>query len=113
MDINEKLKLANIIVENIKKEFEKVHLSGNLMETIFVNVIGNNVEIEIPANIYDLEKYLNEGVVIFTGEGSYASDVDIYGGISGKHKGFFERCANQGVETYFKSQGKEVKVSKL
>lgn len=111
MDINEKLRLANKIVENIIADFEKVHLSTNLMSTIEIRVVGNNVEIEIPADIYDVEKYLNEGVLIYTGEGSYASDVDTYGGFSGKHKDFLVRSAEQGTKQFYKERNTEVKVS--
>ena len=113
IDLQEKLQLANKIVEKIMQDFQLVHLSTNLMSTIEVRVVGNNVEIEIPANIYDVEKYLNEGVLIFTGEGSYASDVDTYGGFSGKHKDYLERSAREGAQEYFRIKGKEVKVSLL
>ncbi len=111
--IKEKLKLAELIVERIKKDFEEVHLSGNLASTINVRVVGNNVEIEIPASMYDVQKYLEEGVFIFTGEGSYASEVDTYGGFSGKHTGFFERSVEQGTKDYYKLEGKEVRVNKV
>ena len=111
MELNEKVRLANTIVEKIIEDFEHTHLSKNLMSNIEVNIIGDKVEIVIPADTYDVEKYLNEGVLIYTNEGSYASDVDEYGGFSRKHKGFLVRSATQGVKQYYQKHKKEVKVN--
>lgn len=71
--------LADIIVRRLKEEFSLKKLSGNLVNTITVESYGNEVKINIPAQTYNMLKYQEKGVVIHTGNGSYASKLDEIG----------------------------------
>lgn len=71
--------LSNIILRKLNEEFDLKHLSGNLIRTIRVESSSDEIKIHIPAEIYDMLEYSKRGVVIPTGEGSYASKLDIEG----------------------------------
>ena len=106
-------KLAEKIKEKIRNDFKEVHLSQNLMNTISVSSTPTGFLIDIPAEIYDLAKYYKEGVIIYTGAGSYAEDVDINGGFSGKHKDYIERAILESVSEWLAEnelRSKEVKL---
>ena len=106
-------KLAEKIKEKIRNDFKEVHLSQNLMNTISVSSTPTGFLIDIPAEIYDLAKYYKEGVVIYTGAGSYAEDVDINGGFSGKHKDYIERAILESVSEWIAENELRSKVVKL
>ena len=106
-------KLAEKIKEKIRNDFKEVHLSQNLMNTISVSSTPTGFLIDIPAEIYDLAKYYKEGVVIYTGAGSYAEDVDINGGFSGKHKDYIERAILESVREWIAENELRSKVVKL
>ena len=93
-------KLAEKIKEKIRNDFKEVHLSQNLMNTISISSTPTGFLIDIPAEIYDLAKYYKEGVIVYTGAGSYAEDVDINGGFSGKHKDYIERAILESVNEW-------------
>ena len=93
-------KLAEKIKQKIINDFKEVHLSQNLMNTISVSSTPTGFLVDIPAEIYDLAKYYKEGVIIYTGAGSYAEDVDINGGFSGKHKDYIERAILESVREW-------------
>jgi hypothetical protein len=92
--------LAEKIKENIQKEFEFIHLSKNLMDTITVARTTNGYEIEIPAEIYDINKYYKQGVIVYTNEGSYAQEVDDKGGFSTTHKNYIIRAIMNAIEDW-------------
>ena len=89
--------LAQMIQEQIEMEFERVHYSGNLKNTIEVNRTANGFEVVIPAEMYDLWTYQNKGAIIYTGEGSYAQAVNEEGGFSGKHVDYVERAISNAL----------------
>ena len=93
-------KLAEKIKQKIINDFKEVHLSQNLMNTLSVSSTPTGFLVDIPAEIYDLAKYYKEGVIIYTGAGSYAEDVDINGGFSGKHKDYIERAILESVSEW-------------
>lgn len=81
------------IVEEIKKDFATIHLSGNLMETITSYKLSENEAIiEIPAPRYDIDTFLRTQTIVYTGDGSYAEEVNEMGGFSKTHKGYVERA---------------------
>ena len=110
---------------NIKRDFRKIHLSGNLMDTVTVewfssrldNIIFGLVDpgeflekpvkvaiVHIPAVRYDLKRYREDMVVIHHPEwGSYAQEVNITGGFSGKHVGYVENAIYQALATSIRS----------
>lgn len=103
------LDLANLIKENLKKDFEQVHLSGNLANTITIGVSENGYYIDIPAQIYDIQKWLKQGVIVYTEDGSYAQQVNIDGGFSGKHVGYVELSIKKSIEQWIKEKNINVK----
>ena len=90
-------KLAEKIREYIRKDFEEVHLSRNLMDTISVYATEKGFNVDIPAEIYDIDKYLNDGVIIYTGDGSYAEAVNQQGGWSKSHIGYVEFAIKRAI----------------
>lgn len=109
-----KLKLAKIIIQNLKAEFDKVHLSGNLANTITIkqyqNINGDSgFDIEIPAQIYDVVLYRKKGVVVYTGKGSYANAVDVTGGYSGLHTNYVDNCIRKSISQWLTLMGLKAK----
>lgn len=99
-----KRRLAEIIVKKLKAEFSSIHLSGNLASTIKISKYSDNensgYEIEIPAEMYDIAKFRKDGVIIHTGKGSYASEVNVSGGFSGQHKNYVENSIQQAISEW-------------
>ena len=120
--------LASIIVRKIKEEFSLKHLSGNLTNTITVEMLGDEIKINIPAQTYNMLKYLEKGVVIHTSHGSYASKLDeegstfmVYpeGSRKGSHRinprnhiGYIDRVINESIREWTGLIGRE-KVKKV
>lgn len=71
--------LAYFVKAEIREDFKHRHLSGNLMETIRVGKTPDGFEVEIPAEIYDMYEFQMTGAIVYTGEGSYANQLDIAG----------------------------------
>lgn len=92
--------LAEKIRNKIRLNFEYVYLTQNLINTIEVRRTTFGYEIDIPAEIYDLEKWFKEKVVVYTGQGSYAQEVDDSGGFSGKHTGYVEKAIKEAISEW-------------
>lgn len=71
--------LIDYIYDNIKQEFEEKHLTGNLMKSMYITQDNEGYHLHIPAEIYDIEKFWKEGVVVKKNTGSYASKLDTEG----------------------------------
>lgn len=125
---NDQMKLLAIYVKQaIIEGFKRVHLSGNLMDTITVRATPEGVDVEIPAEIYDMKKYQKEGVITYTGEGSYASQLDIEGSQfwsyskNGKkvwkaprnHIGYVEEAIRSAIARWMADTGQKGSVSYL
>lgn len=102
MTDSELIVLATRIRDKIRENFAIVHLSENLINTIKINRTTLGFEIEIPAEMYDIQKYMQQGVIVYTGEGSYAQQVNITGGFSKKHKNYIEDAIREGIEIWLK-----------
>ncbi|MCR4661688.1 MAG: hypothetical protein K5765_06815 [Clostridia bacterium] len=78
MDLNhdDLEKLASLVVDKIREEFALKHLSGNLVDTLRIENFDDKIEVIIPAEVYDMLLYQTKGVIVHTGEGSYASTLD-------------------------------------
>ena len=114
--------LSEIILRNLKQEFETKHLSRNLINTIQVVGTGDEINIHIPAQTYNMLLYQHKGVVVHTGHGSYASKLDeegssfrIYPGESksgsftinpGNHKGYINKIVDASIEEWKGMLGK-------
>lgn len=95
--------LAMLIEDEVKKEFNFTHLSGNLKDTIKIEKGSTGgYNIIISAKLYDIAKYKEEGVKIYR-PGSYASEVDKTGGFSGTHKEYVNKCINKAIDRWLKS----------
>lgn len=105
--------LSEIIVRKLKEEFAIKKLSGNLVNTITVEMQSNEIKINIPAQTYNMLLYQRKGVVVHTSNGSYASKLDetgseffVYpeGTRKGSHlirphnhKGYIERVISEAI----------------
>lgn len=110
-------KMKENISKYVKKDFEKIFLSGNLRDTLWVetingiptNATAKHLKLHtthIPAIRYDIERFRKEGVIAHTPEkGSYAQSVDEYGGFSKTHKNYAENAIISAIkESYAKTQ---------
>ena len=98
-------RLAERIERNIKNDFEKLHITRNLMDTIKVVVHQDKVEIEIPAERYDFKKWNKDKVVVYNNTGSYAQSVDAYGGFSKTHKLYVENAIYDALVETMQEEG--------
>lgn len=94
--------LKYYIVEQLKYEFAEIFLSHNLIDTMEIKEINEGYIIDIPAEVYDIDIYRNKKVIVYTGEGSYADEVDISGGFSGLHKNYVDRAVSKSIKTWRK-----------
>lgn len=69
-------RLAENIYKQVRREFAKKHMSGNLAKTMHFHKTNNGYVVTIPAEIYNMYQYQMHGVIIPTGKGSYASRLD-------------------------------------
>ena len=117
MDKEQKLRLAELIVQFIEEDFQTVHFSGNLMDTIYIENLNatednenSDIRIVIPAQRYDIAYYMYAKKIVYTHNGSYADAVDIDGGMSGKHKDYTGRAIKKAIDTWLLEQDVEGKV---
>lgn len=101
---------AQAAMQSVQEGFARVHLSGNLMDTMAVETAtsgetgkANGVALSIPAEKYDLDRFYDDGVVVYTGDGSYANEVDATGGFSGAHIGYVGMAVNAAVEAVLRA----------
>lgn len=122
------------IIECIQKavldEFKTLHFSGNLMDTIEMafSPVQEEFKLFIKAPVYDIAYYKKTGIIIppknkttnnkktwksknVVRHGSYAEQVNIYGGFSHKHKDYVERCIEKGYEMWKEKQSKELQIT--
>ena len=105
MTITEEMKkdLAKLIVANLQREFETIHFTGNLANTITISEINGGIAVEIPAQRYSFAAYQKKGIIIpYEKGGSYASEVDKTGGFSGTHKGYVEKSISMAIAQWMK-----------
>lgn len=103
------------IYKAIKADFDICHLSYNLVNSteIGINKDGS-LYIRIRAPMYDMLKFMSRQVLIYTGVGSYANELDINGSNIlgrqlGNHIGYIERCISQGVSSWANKNGLTIK----
>lgn len=101
--------LALMIQEHIINGFKEKHLTMNLMNTIKVRKTEKGYEVDIPAELYDLKKWNEDKVVVYTGKGSYAQRVDITGGFSKKHKAYIEYAIEESIQSWVKKNNLDMK----
>jgi hypothetical protein len=88
------LSFGMILKEELRKEFEIVHLSKQLYNSIQLvpSSEDGKIHIRIPAQIYDIALYRKRGVIKPISQNSYAWAVNRSGGFSGTHKDYVSRC---------------------
>lgn len=106
--------LAYCIKNALREEFADKHLSGNLLNTIKIEVVGDDkVNVIIPAEVYNFYRFFKDRVIIPRGGGSYASRLDkegssfvVYhkGGRSfvkpHNHIGYVDRVINEALDQW-------------
>ena len=103
------LQLVQLIKEYIEKEFEYIHVTHNLVDTIQITPSENGFYLDIPAEMYDLREWYEKGLIIYTGEGSYAQAVNELGGFSRTHTGYVEYCIKLAIQEWMKQKGYRAK----
>lgn len=101
--------LANKIVEKIKEDFEVYHISKNLINTIKITQTSRGIDIDIPAEIYDLQRWYKDRVIVYNGQGSYAQEVDEQGGFSGTHTNYVEDAIKSAIKEWISEKNFKVK----
>ena len=109
-NFDRKQRLAELICDEIKKEFGTVHYSGNLAATLRIEKTDKGWSVEIPARVYDMLKFEEFGEISYVGTESYASEIDKTGGFSGKHKGYIERCVKRAIYRWMQENQLQGKV---
>ena len=109
--MDDRIELAKCIEDEFKEEFRIVHLAKNLVNTMKIEVQDNNVIIDIPAMKYNMKKFRETGVVKYYYRGSYAQQINITGGLSGKHEDYVEKCIERGIQKWLAQKGVSGKVS--
>lgn len=107
----QKARLANLIADNIRKDFNVVHVSGNLMNTISVYQTETGWAVDIPAQVYDINYYKLWGAIIPKADASYAQEVDESGGYSGLHKDYIERSIYKSIQQWLLENGFEGRIT--
>ena len=119
--------LALIILRKLQEEFAVKHLSKNLINTVMIEVIGDEIKIHIPAQTYNMLEYKRTGAVVHTSHGSYASKLDEEGSSfmtypndtrkgsfktkPGNHKGYINKIINSAIREWNSTlNGKIMKV---
>ena len=100
--------LAKLIIAEINKDFEIHRLSGNLVNTITVEYDDKgDISIKIPAAMYDIDLWKSKKVIQYTGEGSYASEVNKN---NKNHKSFVQRAIRNAIRLYQEQTGEIMEV---
>ena len=108
------MSLAEKIKQRLKDDFKDTHLSGNLMETIEISHDGSGFLVKIPAKVYDILQFYKTGAIIYKEDkGSYAQEVNITGGFSGKHKGYVERAIDEAISDWIAENSFKCEVEKI
>ena len=102
--------LANLIVKFIQEDFRTVHFSGNLYKTIVVRQEDDKIVVEIPAQKYDIERYIKDKTIVYT-SGSYAEEVNQTGGFTGKHKDYIDKSVDAAISYWLKQNNINGKVT--
>lgn len=103
--LEDKMKIASYIREEIDKEFSEYFVSRNLVDTIEIydelSWDGSKCAIvSIPAEIYDYHIWKNHRAIIYTNEGSYASEVNERGGYSKRHVDYIDKAIERAIERW-------------
>ena len=109
--MDERIELAKCIEEAFKEEFKNVHLAKNLVNTMKIEVTDTGIVIDIPAMKYNMKKFKETGIVKYYYRGSYAQQINVTGGLSGKHVDYVEECIKKGIENWMAQKGVQGKVS--
>ena len=120
--------LATTIVNKLKEEFATKHMSLNLVKTIKIEKLSDEIKIYIPAQTYNMLLFQTKGVVVHTSHGSYASRLDEEGSkfysykngkragskliVRGNHKGYIDKVIKKAIDEWSSIIGKN-KVKKV
>lgn len=102
--------LVSLIIKHLRAEFELKHLTKNLINTIRVEELDDRINIIIPAEVYDYVLFKTKKVIVHTGEGSYASRIDVEGSWNGNHRDYVNRIVNNAIQEWRQIISGDVKV---
>lgn len=106
------VELAEFIFYFLEKEFSTVFLTKNLIHSINIIKDGEKVTIEIPAEMYDMKKFFNSGVIVPTNKGSYANLLNENGSYWGNHKNYVDNAISKGISMWMQEKGYRGKIDK-
>ena len=109
--MDDRIELAKCIEEAFREEFENVHLSKNLINTMKIEITDSGVIIDIPAMKYNMKKFRETGIIKYYYRGSYAQQINKTGGLSGKHVDYVEKCIEKGIQDWLAQKGVSGRVS--
>lgn len=116
--------ITTLFMTELRKEFEHKHMSMNLVNTVRIENDNGKIKIHIPAKMYNMKLFQQEGVVVHTSNGSYAEKLDkegssfyVYPGKTRKgsyrvspknHIGFINRVLNKVIQSFISIKGYEI-----
>lgn len=122
--------LIECIFKEVLKEFKTLHFSGNLTDTMKLDYspVKKEFKLFIKAPVYDIAYYKETGIIIppknkttnnkktwksknVVKHGSYAEQVNTYGGFSHKHTDYVSRCIKRGYDEWKKNQPKNLQIT--
>ena len=108
--------LSFIILRKLQEEFEIKHLSKNLINTVRIEMLEDEIKVNIPAQTYNMLEFKRSGVIVHTSHGSYASKIDEEGSsfmiypndtkagsfrtYPRNHKGYVNRIINSAIKEW-------------
>jgi len=105
----------------VNDDFKKVHLSGNLMRSIYVMTTYDETIVKIAPPSYDIAVYIKTGALYLDSSISYANFVDKYGSMIeyyykggihqkhiGNHQNYVSKALVKTLEHYMKSKRYQV-----
>lgn len=106
--------LANAIADELRKEFEYIHLTKQLYNSIKVIPTERGYMVEINPQAYDVNWYRKHQVIRPPKDpsragGSYANTVNKTGGLSKTHKDYVHECIYAGIQKWMARNNLNIK----
>lgn len=121
--------LANLIIQKIKENFNNKYMSKNLVNTISIEKTNSGIAVVIPAQTYNMLLFQQKGVVVHTGHGSYANQLNevgsefyVYKGYNKKgskkvkphnHKGYVDNAIKEAIQEWQGMIQEKYKIGKV
>lgn len=108
--MNEKLlySLAEIIKQELEKEFEHYKLSGQMQDSISIKKTKDGVSVILDAQKYEISTFIRTGRII-NKPGSYALELNEKGSPFKHHKNFVDKRINSAIDRWCKENNIRIK----